>query len=1003
MKIKFNKLQYQIDAVNSSADLFKGQEIKDSQFTISLNNGFQGNEFTDDGVGIANKQTITDDKILSNLKKIQRKNHLVQSETLYGNNKMCPQFNVEMETGTGKTYVYLKTILELNKRYGFKKFIVVVPSIAIKEGVLKSLEITHKTLLSGYNQPIYNWFAYDSKHLSRVREFASSNNIEIMIITMSSFNKEAGNEIDSKGNYNVIYRPNDILSGQRPIDLISETRPIMIIDEPQAVDNTDKAKKSLSNLNPLVAFRYSATHKDKSYPTIYRLDAVAAYKQQLVKQIEVSSLEIDEDGNRDYIRLKSVKTNASGISASVEVYKKTKEDADKKIIKIKQHDNMFSKTKLPVYQKLGDVQDIDATPGQEKVYFSGIEKPLTLTSSTEEDLDDKRFQIQKLIETHLDKELKLKNKGIKVLSLIFLDHVKNYRIYNEDGSYSLGRYAKIFEEEYKRIIKKSKYQNLNDIDVPVSEVHNGYFSMDDKHHFSDTRGSSQADESTYNVIMRDKEQLLTMYNPKDHKVSKANKIRFIFSHSALKEGWDNPNIFQIATLVDTKDPITKRQKIGRGLRIAVNQEGERIPGFAVNTLTVIANESYKSFASGLQREYEEDGFKFGIFNDDTFATIIISSDTENPSVLGTEKSKNLIQEMKSKNYISGEGKATNKLKESVEKHEIDLSDEFSTYKDDILDIVETKITNVKIRDVRERVHVKANKESLDSDFLDLWNRIKYKTVYHINFDSDKLIKGAVFGLYGLDGLNKINVKSGSYKSETGTLKIDESGIGASQSEIDNNFISENDAQYELPDIITYLQNETKLTRKTIVKILLAANNLDKFKMNPVSYMTQTARIVNAIKEQLMVDGIKYEKKNDVYDQSLFTTETLDAYLGDNGNAVKVKKQDKTIYDYIVTDSSIEKDFARNLEMDKSIKFYIKMPNWFKVPTPLGDYNPDWAILKENTVGDEQRLYFVADTKGNTLSDQLRPHERGKLKSGEKHFKALDTGITFRVVKEESDL
>lgn len=1000
MKIKFNNLKYQNDAVDSSVDLFKGQEIKDSQFTISLNSGFQGSEFTDDGIGIANKQTISNDKILTNLKAVQFKNHLTQSEELYGNNKMCPQFNIEMETGTGKTYVYLKTILELNKQYGFKKFIIVVPSIAIKEGVLKSLEITQHTLLNEYNRPIYDWFGYDSNHLDQVRDFASSDNIKIMIITMSSFNKEAGDKTDSKGNYNVIYRQNDVLSGQRPIDLISETRPILIIDEPQAVDNTDKAKRSLSNLKPLVAYRYSATHKDKSYPTIYRLDAVAAYKQQLVKQIEVSSLDIDEDGNRDYIRLKEVKSNKSGISASVEVYKKTKEDADKKIIKIKQHDNMFSKTKLPVYQKLGDVQDIDATPGQEKVYFSGKSDPLTLASSTQEDLDDKRFQIKKLIEVHLDKELKFKGKGIKVLSLIFLDHVKNYRTYNDDGSYSLGRYASIFEKEYSKIIKLPKYKELNDAKVPVSEVHDGYFAMDKKNHYKDTRGDSQDDESTYNVIMRDKEQLLTMYNPEKLNVSKANKIRFIFSHSALKEGWDNPNIFQIATLVDTKDPITKRQKIGRGLRIAVNQNGERIPGFNVNTLTVIANESYKSFADGLQKEYEEDGFKFGIFDDETFATIVISNNEDSPLTFGVKNSKKLIHEMKGNNYISSNGKATEKLKNAIESQQIELSKDFSEYKDDILDISEHKITNIKIRDVRERVQVKVNKEALDSNFLKLWNKIKFKTTYHIEFDSKKLINGAAFGIKGLSGLNKIIVKNGSYRSETGKLRLEDGGIGTSQTEIDNNFISENDVQYELPDIITYLQNETRLTRKTIVRILLTSNNLEKFEINPISYMTQAAQIINAIKEQLMVDGIKYEKNNETYDQSLFTTENLDAYLE---NSVKVNNKDKSIYNYIVTDSAIEKDFATKLDLDSSIRFYIKMPNWFRVPTPLGDYNPDWAIFRENEDGNEQKLYFIVDTKGNSSSDQLRPHEAGKLKSGEKHFKSLDTGITFRVIKDENEL
>src|SRR5699024_10812147 len=425
---------------------------------------------------------------------------------------------------------------------------------------------------------------FDSSKLDRVRSFASANTIDIMVTTIQSFKKDT----------NVMNRENDQISGARPIDLIAETRPIVIIDEPQSVDNTDLAKDALKSLDPSAGFRYSATHRDNTYPKIYQLGAVDAYDNQLVKQIEVAGIEMDEDGNRAHLKLIDVKTGKNGISAKIEVYKKTRNDADKITMNFKAGDDMFSKTKLQAYDEVGFIQDIDATPGFESVTFSGNPEKITLESATLEDEAIKRAQISKTIEEHLNKELKFKQSGqrIKVLSLFFLDKVENYRVYDEEGNPSLGRYARIFEEEYERLIHLSKYKELNDVNGPVSEVHDGYFSADNKGQLKNSKGDTQADESTYEMIMKNKEGLLTFYEEEKPHTAKANKIRFIYSHSALKEGWDNPNVFQIATLIETKDTINKRQKIGRGLRIAVNEDGERVPGFAVNTLTVMANESY---------------------------------------------------------------------------------------------------------------------------------------------------------------------------------------------------------------------------------------------------------------------------------------------------------------------------------------------------------------------------------------------------------------------------
>lgn len=960
MKIQFDTLDYQTDAVNSAVRVFEGQTIKESNFTIT-DDYSRGSMFTEDGIGVGNRVIINEEQMLKNVNKTQILDGIVPSDNLFGNNKAFPQFNIEMETGTGKTFVYLKTILELNKQYGFLKFVIVVPSIAIKEGVLKSFEITKDYFKNQYNGVVYDLFMFDSSKLDRVRSFASANTIDIMVTTIQSFNKDT----------NVMNRENDQLSGARPIDLIAETRPIVIIDEPQSVDNTDLAKDALKSLNPSAGFRYSATHRDNTYPKIYQLGAVDAYDNQLVKQIEVAGIEMDEDGNRAHLKLIDVKTGKNGISAKIEVYKKTRNDADKITMNFKAGDDMFSKTKLQAYDEVGFIQDIDATPGFESVTFSGNPEKITLESATLEDEAIKRAQISKTIEEHLNKELKFKQSGqrIKVLSLFFLDKVENYRVYDEEGNPSLGRYARIFEEEYERLIHLSKYKELNDVNVPVSEVHDGYFSADNKGKLKNTKGDTQADESTYEMIMKDKEGLLTFYDEEKHHTAKANKIRFIFSHSALKEGWDNPNVFQIATLIETKDTINKRQKIGRGLRIAVN----------------------------------EDGVIFGVFNKDSFATIITHYDevTEEMEILGKEKSEQLFNYLKQEEFINSSGRATDKLKQAITDQEIEVPEEFIDVVPQILVAAKSKVKSLDIKDAKDKVEVKVVKEALADDFLELWNKIKYKTTYKIHFDSNKLIEFAAKGNESFDGVDSIQTRKGTYLYKKGMVEMSQAGVKADESG-ESSVRATTSGMYKLPDIITFLQNETSLTRKTIVAILQSVNNLDSFKNNPLSYMNQAAKIINAIKNQLIVDGIEYTRTNDEYEQTLFSTETLNAYLGEKGNSVKVdESKQKTVYDYVVTDSNIEKDFARKAEMDDNVKFYIKLPDWFKIRTPLGPYNPDWALLYEED--DEQHLYFIVETKGDTSFEQLRPHERAKILAGEKHFKAVDTDIKFKRVSDEAEI
>lgn len=986
MKIQFDELNYQQDAINSVLHVFEGHEINQSLFTISDKRN-QGSFFGEHGVG--NKVIKNYERMLKNVNQIQIDNGIPISDSIP---LPFPQFNIEMETGTGKTFVYLKSILELNKSYGFTKFVIVVPSVAIKEGVMKTIEVTKDYFKAQMNSVIYNSFMYNSSKLDEVRNFAESNNIEIMVINIQAFSKGKKNN----DNMNIIYRDDmDKLNGIRPIDLIAETNPIIIIDEPQSVDNTENAKKAIEALNPSVSFRYSATHKNTEYPLLYRLGPVEAYQHELVKQIEVAGIKNDVDGNEAYIKLLNVKSNKTTITASVEMYVSSKGNIDKKQIKLKQGDDLYLKSKrISTYEKVGFVQEISAEPGNEYIEFSGEPSIIRLSQSNENDRQIKRGQIRKTIEEHLDKELKLNSQGIKVLSLFFIDKVEKYRSYDENKNMVKEEYAQIFEAEYNKLIKKEKYKSLIDRHIPAEEVHDGYFSVDGKGIPKNTKGNTAADESTYKIIMKDKEQLLTMYNAEKGKTDKANKIRFIFSHSALKEGWDNPNVFQICTLIETKDTITKRQKIGRGLRIAVNQEGQRVPGFETNTLTVMANESYEDFANGLQREYEEEGMKFGIFEENSFSSIVIGTNDLGEKIpLGTAKSKILIKFMKENKYIDSKGKGSLKLAEAIEKDELELPEEIlninEKMKDSITDFVKNifDTNKVDIKNKDERVSIKVRKELLSGPFLEIWDKIKYKTKYVISFDSDAFIHTASAKLR-----EELSVKIAKLEYQKVNIVTDQSGV-RTINETSTGFEASEEEYTESPDIISYLQNETKLTRKTLIRILSNSKTLRDFRRNPQMYMMETARIINSAKKNAIVDGVKYERNNEEYEQSLFLTDELSSYTT---NALKVN-DNRSLYDHIIYDSKVEKEFAIECERDENVKFYIKLPSWFKVKTPLGPYNPDWAVLLEKF--GKEKLYFIVETKGSIASEDLRPTELAKIKCGEKHFDAIDTGIDF--VKETS--
>lgn len=974
MKLQFDKdLEYQHQAISAVVDLFRGQTPKQSNFTVSAYAGTIG--LFDSTNGVGNRIELDKEETLQNLQDIQLRNGLAQTKTLKAGKY---DFDVEMETGTGKTYVYLRTIFELHKNYGFSKFIIVVPSIAIKEGVYKSLEITEEHFKKLYENTIYNYFFYDSSKLEQVRSFAVSDNIEIMVINIDAFRKSFDNP-DKENKANIIHRANDKLNGMKPIELIKETRPFVIIDEPQSVDTTPKSKEAINSLNPLCTLRYSATHVEK-HNLVYKLDAVDSYDLELVKQIEVAGFETKDYHNNAYMKLLLVDNKKSPITASIELDTKDKKGAVKrKSVTVKRGDDLYDKSGGRDIYEGYIVNEIYCETGNEYVSFTSREEILRI-GKVLGDIDDiaiKEQQIRKTIEEHLDKELVLNRQGIKVLSLFFIDRVANYRYYDEDGNPQKGIYAQIFEKHYSELIKHPKYNTLfKDIDLDTSAeyVHNGYFSTDKKGVLKDTNGTTAADDDSYSLIMKDKERLLSF----------ETKLRFIFSHSALREGWDNPNVFQICTLNETKSEVKKRQEIGRGLRLCVNQDGERQHGFSINILTVMANESYEQFAATLQKEYEKDeGIRFGIIESHSFANLPVKQDDGTSRYLGQEASEAIFKHFKDKGYIDNSGKVQDALKTAIKNNSIVVPAEYETIKPAIAALAKKVCGSLNIKNNSEKKKVQLNKRIyLDPEFKELWDRIKHKTTYSVEYDSEKLIEECCKEM-------QLNLLVSSAKLIYTKAALDISAGGVVTEEEERYTVSVDGFKEHIPDIIAYLQNETDLTRKTIVEILTRSKTLFLFKKNPQRYMEQVSQIITAKMRLMIVDGIMYTRIGDdeYYAQELFEKEELYGYLSKN-----MIESKKSVFEYVVYDSQNEESFASSFEKNKSVKLYAKLPDWFKISTPLGTYNPDWALLIDKDGTD--KLYFVLETKGNISFDALRPTENAKIECGIKHFKALGNDVIF---------
>lgn len=978
MKLKFDaNLKYQEEAVTSIIDLFKGQSPMESNFTVSAYNGQVGLFDTEHGVG--NKLELDEEEILKNLQVVQLRNGIKQTKALKVNKY---DFDVEMETGTGKTYVYTRTIFELHKNYGFSKFIVVVPTIAIKEGVYKSFQITNEHFENIYNNIIYDYFIYDSNKLEQVRNFAVSDNIEIMVINIDAFRRSFDDISKESNKANIIHRPNDKLNGMKPIELIQETHPFVIIDEPQSVDTTPKSKEAIKSLNPLCTLRYSATHVEK-HNMVYKLDAVDSYEMGLVKQIEVAGFESKDYHNNAYIKLISVDNKKMPITAKIEI------DQNDKKGKVKRK-TVSVRSGVDLYEKSGGrdiyegyiVNEIYCEKGNEYLSFTSKSDILRIGKAIG-DIDDmaiKDQQIRKTIEEHLNKELVLNQKGIKVLSLFFIDRVANYRYYDKDGNPHKGIYAKLFEKNYKELISHPKYNTLfHDVDLETAAegVHDGYFAADKKGTLKDTNGNTAADDDAYNLIMKDKERLLSF----------GTQLRFIFSHSALREGWDNPNVFQICTLNETHSEVKKRQEIGRGLRLCVNQNGERLYGSDINTLTVMANESYESFAENLQKEYEdEEGIKFGVIEKYSFANISVKQEDGSYAYLGQDSSDLIYEHLEGKGYIDGNGRVQDKLKIDLKNNILEIPKEFEEVKDSIIAICKKASSKINIKNNNDKRTIKLNKEVyIKPEFKELWDKIKYKTTYSVSFDSEKLIEKCCEEMQ-----YNLKVSSAKLVYTKANLSINIGGVDTK--ETDRTTVMATNVKENLPDIIAYLQNKTDLTRKTIVEILIKSKTLNLFKKNPQRYMEETAQIISSQMRLMIVDGIKYTKIGDseYYAQELFEKDELTGYLSKN-----MIESKKSVFEYVVYDSDNEESFAESFEANDSVKLYVKLPDWFKIPTPIGSYNPDWALLIEKD--GQNKLYFVIETKANILTESLRPTEKAKIECGHKHFEALGQDAEFEEI------
>lgn len=993
MKLKFKKQQFQLDAVKSVVDCFKGQINQVSKYTLdkgkTKDKGYEEDNFLDSNLGFKNRKIdIKNTTILDNIKEIQKDNGIIQSKALEGEYNLT----VEMETGTGKTYTFIRTMYELHKSYGWSKYIIVVPSIAIREGIYKSFQMTEDHFMNLYGTKI-KYFIYNSKHLNQLDSFASDAGINVMIINSQAFNARGK---DARR----IHMELDDFQTRRPIDVIAATNPIMIIDEPQSVEGKT-TKEALKAFNALFTLRYSATHKEQ-YNKIYRLDALDAYNDKLVKKIKVKGISVKgTTGTNEYIYFEAIDLSKKGYPLARIEFEVRQANGIKKISKYvdADYDLYTNSNKLEQYRGYR-VSEIDGYTNT--IHFTnGVTLYAGDVQGDISEINMRRIQIRETIKSHFEKERELFNQGIKVLSLFFIDEVAKYRQYDKEGNQVNGEYGEIFEEEYMNLLN----ENITLIEDPytqylkninVNETHDGYFSIDKNNRMVDptVKGRTQEsdDESAFDKIMKNKERLLSFEEP----------IRFIFSHSALREGWDNPNVFQICTLKHSDSIIGKRQEVGRGLRLCVNKYGDRMDKeeleddvHEVNVLTVIASESYESFAKDLQNDIAKSlSDRPKKANVEFFTSKVIKNQEGEELEIDAKLAKKLHFSFIVNQYIDEDDELTDKYFDSLEQDIIILPDEFHEFKEGIVQLIGQIYTEGKtdlFEDGREQniKNIELNHNFKRKEFQELWEKINIKTAYYVDFDTDELIRNSIVAL-------DINLKVSdlSYEVRTGEM-IDikskeqlEKGESFIARESQTDKIYAEASQNIRYDLIGKLVDETKLTRNSIVKILqgIKAITFYLFQKNPEEFILKSSKLINEQKATMIIQHITYNTIDEVFDTNIFTENKLKGILGKD--TIETKRH---IYDYLKYDSSVERKLAEEMDINPEVKVYAKLPRGFFIPTPVGKYNPDWAIVFDE--GKMKHIYFVAETKGELDSLRLNTNdiEKAKIHCATEHFKKISKG------------
>lgn len=1008
MKLQFKHQKFQADAAKAVVDVFAGQPYLTPSYMMDKGSGLYQQSITEeeDFTGWSNHKIVpqlTDGLILENIRKIQRKNQIEPSADLEGRYNLT----IDMETGVGKTYTYIKTMYELNKHYGWSKFIVVVPSIAIREGVYKSFQVTQEHFAEEYGKKV-RFFIYNSSQLTEIDRFASDNSINVMIINSQAFNARGK---DARR----IYMKIDEFRSRRPIDIIAKTNPILIIDEPQSVEGK-KTKETLKQFNPLLTLRYSATHKsDSIYNMVYRLDAMEAYNKRLVKKIAVKGIvESGTTATESYVYLESINLSKSTPTATIQFDCKGAKGIRNITRVVSEGYNLYDNSgHMEEYKQGFVVSRIDGRDDSIE-FINGVKLYAgdVIGEVSEEQI--RRIQIRETILSHIQRERELFYKGIKVLSLFFIDEVAKYKQYDSAGVAHNGIYADIFEEEYNDIVNnlqikfgEDDYMKYLD-SIPAEKTHAGYFSIDKKGKMIDSKANEKRENSkekmsndvdAYDLIMKNKELLLDR-NPK------RSPVRFIFSHSALREGWDNPNVFQICTLKQSSSDVRKRQEVGRGLRLCVNQDGERMDTnvlgndvHKVNVLTVIASESYDSFAKGLQTEIAAAvADRPKAVTPELFIGKVIKDERGNEQVIDDGTGRTIHYYLIVDGYIDNKGALTDKYYEDKANGELKIAEEVSDSSDSVIEIIDSIYSDRSMKPENARsnnVELQVDEDKLAMpEFKALWSRINSKSVYVVDFDTDELIRKAISSID-----SKLRVSKIYFKVEEGAMEDIKSKEDLATG---NAFVKDTSGTYQRTitassnvkyDLIGKIVDDTGLTRKAIIQILqgIQPSVFNQFKDNPEEFIIKAASLINDEKATAIIQHITYDVMDEKYDTDIFTDPTIKGRLG--VNAMKAKRH---LYDHVVYDSTNELEFATELDSNKDVAVYVKLPDGFYISTPVGHYNPDWAIaFYEGTV---KHIYFVAETKGSMNSMQLRLIEESKIHCAKEHFKAISNNeVVYDVV------